>query len=68
MLGGQGSITGMGNVAPRVCCKALQLAANGNHAEAQKYAGIISNAEVSLGRGAVVGTKVSPSQGQMPLL
>jgi uncharacterized protein (DUF433 family) len=51
----------MGNVAPRVVCKAFELAKNGSHAEALKYAGVISNAEVALGRGAVVGTKVRVS-------
>lgn len=60
VLGGQGSITGMGNVAPRVCCKTFDLAVNGHHDEALKYARLISNAEIALGRGAVVGTKVGP--------
>jgi 4-hydroxy-2-oxoglutarate aldolase len=59
-VGGKGSITGMGNVAPRVCCKAFELAVGGDLAEARRYAGVISEAEVSLGKGGVVGTKVSP--------
>lgn len=66
VLGGQGSITGMGNVAPRVCCKAFELASSGNNEEAHKYAGVISNAELSLGRGAVVGTKVGIFLGFTP--
>jgi hypothetical protein len=49
----------MGNVAPRVCCKAFELAMHGDLAEAGRYAGVISEAEVSLGKGGVVGTKVS---------
>jgi len=49
----------MGNIAPRVCCKALELGMNGDLAEARRYAGVISDAEVSLGRGGVIGTKVS---------
>ena len=49
----------MGNIAPRVCCKALELGMRRDLAEARRYAGVISDAEVSLGRGGVIGTKVS---------
>jgi dihydrodipicolinate synthase/N-acetylneuraminate lyase len=63
-VGGQGAITGMGNVAPRVCCKAFELATKGDVAAAEEFAGEISRAEWALGKGGVVGTKVSFAMGE----
>lgn len=58
-VGGQGAITGMANVAPRVCVKAFELARAGRHEEALQYARVISTAEWGMGKGAILGTKVS---------
>ncbi|WVQ71040.1 hypothetical protein IAR50_000565 [Cryptococcus sp. DSM 104548] len=56
-VGGQGAITGMANVAPRVCAKAFELAQAGKHEEALELAGAISTAEWGMGKGAILGTK-----------
>ncbi|KAK8865827.1 hypothetical protein IAR55_000975 [Kwoniella newhampshirensis] len=56
-VGGQGAITGMANVAPRVCARAFELAQAGKHEEALEYAGAISVAEWGMGKGAILGTK-----------
>ncbi|WWD09203.1 hypothetical protein V865_007325 [Kwoniella europaea PYCC6329] len=60
-VGGQGAITGMANVAPRVCAKAFELAKEGRQEEALKYAGAISQAEWGMGKGAILGTKFMTS-------
>ncbi|OWT41104.1 dihydrodipicolinate synthetase family protein [Cryptococcus neoformans] len=56
-VGGQGAITGMANVAPRVCVKAFELARAGRYEEALQYARAISTAEWGMGKGAILGTK-----------
>ncbi|WVR05730.1 hypothetical protein IAU60_002755 [Kwoniella sp. DSM 27419] len=56
-VGGQGAITGMANVAPRVCAKAFELAKAGRQQEALGFAGAISQAEWGMGKGAILGTK-----------
>ncbi|OXG52197.1 dihydrodipicolinate synthetase family protein [Cryptococcus neoformans] len=56
-VGGQGAITGMANVAPRVCVKAFELARAGRYEEALQYARVISTAEWGMGKGAILGTK-----------
>ncbi|WVF70756.1 hypothetical protein IAT40_005550 [Kwoniella sp. CBS 6097] len=56
-VGGQGAITGMANVAPRVCAKAFELASSGKVEEALEFAGLISQAEWGMGKGAILGTK-----------
>ncbi|WRT63967.1 uncharacterized protein IL334_000894 [Kwoniella shivajii] len=56
-VGGQGAITGMANVAPRVCARAFELGVQGKIEEALKYAGAISQAEWGMGKGAILGTK-----------
>ncbi|WWD17988.1 hypothetical protein CI109_102434 [Kwoniella shandongensis] len=56
-VGGQGAITGMANVAPRVCAKAFELAKAGKLEEALEYAGAISTAEWGMGKGGILGTK-----------
>lgn len=47
----------MANVAPRVCVEIFNLYNAGKHAEALKYASVVSRAEWSLGRGGILGTK-----------
>jgi hypothetical protein len=61
-VGGKGAITGLANVAPRACAKAFELFQVGRHAEALEIAGEISKAEWSLGKGGILGTKVSPTR------
>ncbi|WWC58389.1 uncharacterized protein I303_100929 [Kwoniella dejecticola CBS 10117] len=56
-VGGQGAITGMANVAPRVCMKAFELSLQGKHEEALEYAQAISQAEWGMGKGGILGTK-----------
>ncbi|OCF32851.1 dihydrodipicolinate synthetase [Kwoniella heveanensis BCC8398] len=56
-VGGKGAITGMTNVAPRVCAKAFELASAGRVEEALEFAGLISQAEWGMGKGAILGTK-----------
>lgn len=58
--GVEGAITGMTNLAPRVCLKAFELARAGRYDEARVWAVEISRAEWALIRGNVVGTKVHP--------
>ena len=57
-VGGKGAITGMANVAPRVCAKAYELHMAGKSSEALKFGGLISRAEWAMGKGAILGTKV----------
>lgn len=57
VVGADGCITGMGNVAPRACVKAMELFKAGKTAEATKLAGEISRAEWALGKGGITGTK-----------
>lgn len=58
-VGGEGAITGMANVTPRVIAKAYDLFQSGKQAEALKLAGLLSRSEWALGKGGVLGTKVS---------
>jgi 4-hydroxy-2-oxoglutarate aldolase len=58
-VGAQGAITGMGNVAPRACVKAMDLWRAGKQDEALVLAATISRAEWGLLKGWVTGTKVS---------
>jgi 4-hydroxy-2-oxoglutarate aldolase len=60
-VGGKGAITGMANVAPRVCAKVFELHKLGKMDEALELAGSISRAEWSLGKGGILGTKVCPN-------
>lgn len=55
----------MANVAPRVCVKAFELARTGRYEEALQYARAISTAEWGMGKGAILGTKVSTSNGRL---
>lgn len=55
----------MANVAPRVCVKAFELARAGRYEEALQYARVISTAEWGMGKGAILGTKVSTSNGRL---
>jgi 4-hydroxy-2-oxoglutarate aldolase len=57
--GASGAITGLANIAPRVCAKAFELAKAGKAAEALELAQEISTAEWAFGRGNILGTKVS---------
>jgi 4-hydroxy-2-oxoglutarate aldolase len=59
VVGADGCITGMGNVAPRACVKAMELFQAGKTAEATKLAGEISRAEWALGKGGITGVKVN---------
>jgi dihydrodipicolinate synthase/N-acetylneuraminate lyase len=59
VVGSDGAITGMGNVCPRACVKAMQLFQQGKVAEATKLAGEISRAEWALGKGGITGVKYS---------
>ncbi|CAE6370416.1 unnamed protein product [Rhizoctonia solani] len=56
-VGAQGAITGMANVTPRACVKAMDLWRAGKHDEARELAGAISRGEWALGKGWVTGTK-----------
>ncbi|QRW16767.1 dihydrodipicolinate synthetase family protein [Rhizoctonia solani] len=64
-VGAQGAITGMANVTPRACVKAMDLWRAGKHDEARELAGAISRGEWALGKGWVTGTKSegNPSSG-----
>jgi 4-hydroxy-2-oxoglutarate aldolase len=57
--GVQGAITGIANLAPRVCLKVFELASAGRSDEARDLALEISRAEWALSRGNILGTKVS---------
>ncbi|CUA76608.1 putative 4-hydroxy-2-oxoglutarate aldolase, mitochondrial [Rhizoctonia solani] len=56
-VGAQGAITGMANVTPRACVKAMDLWRAGKQDEARELAGAISRGEWALGKGWVTGTK-----------
>ncbi|CAE6479036.1 unnamed protein product [Rhizoctonia solani] len=56
-VGAQGAITGMANVTPRACVKAMDLWRAGKEDEARELAGAISRGEWALGKGWVTGTK-----------
>ncbi|KAF8758023.1 Dihydrodipicolinate synthetase [Rhizoctonia solani] len=56
-VGAQGAITGMANVTPRACVKAMDLWRAGKYDEARELAGAISRGEWALGKGWVTGTK-----------
>lgn len=57
--GGKGAITGIANVAPRVCLKVYELALAGKAQEAAQLAGELSKGEWVMGRNNILGTKVS---------
>lgn len=61
--GAQGAITGSANIAPRVCIKVFELASTGQAQKARDLALEISRAEWALGKGNILGTKVSLSLG-----
>lgn len=61
-VGGKGAITGMANVAPRVCLRAFELYQAGRAEEAMKYASAISTGEWAMGKGGILGTKVSSTR------
>lgn len=58
-VGGEGAITGMANIAPAALQKVYELHTCGDHASALQLAGVISRAEWTLGKGGILGTKVS---------
>jgi 4-hydroxy-2-oxoglutarate aldolase len=55
----QGAITGLTNIAPRVCIKVFELASIGRIEESRTLALEISRAEWALGKGNILATKVS---------
>lgn len=57
--GAQGAITGLSNLAPRVCLKVFEMASDGKYDEARSLASEISRAEWTLIKGNILGTKVS---------
>lgn len=58
-VGGKGAITGMANITPRALAKVYDLVQAGKQAEALKLAGLISRSGWALGKGGLLGTKVS---------
>lgn len=59
VYGAQGAITGSANIAPRVCIKVFELASTGQAEKASSLAMEISRGEWALGKGNILGTKVS---------
>lgn len=58
-MGGKGAITGMANITPRVLVKIYGLFQAGEREQALELAGVVSRSEWAIGKGGILGTKVS---------
>ena len=58
-MGGKGAITGMANITPRVLVKIYDLFQAGEREQALELAGVVSRSEWAIGKGGILGTKVS---------
>lgn len=58
-VGGKGAITGMANITPRVLVKVYDLFQAGARDQALELAGLVSRSEWAIGKGGILGTKVS---------
>lgn len=67
-VGGRGCISGMANICPRVLVKVYDLFLAGKTEEALELAGLISRSEWAIGKGGILGTKVSSEQYDTHLL
>lgn len=62
-VGGKGAITGMANITPRVLVKVYDLFQAGEREQALELAGVVSRSEWAIGKGGILGTKVSDATG-----